>query len=127
KQEVKGRIPLWERSGLAPTDMLMASAGPAMEVVGQYASVLDNAGNSVEPDRYLITARKAVQEAAALEIEHHPLETFDARTRFALWWVRLYGRQVAAKSELRWQALAADMDLSEVRDLVPDRDKGCCF
>ena len=58
-----------------------------------------------------------------LEIENHPLETFDARTRFALWWVRLYGRQVAAKSELRWQALAADLT-SEVRDLVPDADKG---
>jgi adenine-specific DNA methylase len=125
KEEVKARIPLWERSGLAPTDMLMASAGPAMEVVGRYARVLDNVGEPVEPDRYLITARQAVQEAAALEIEHHPLETFDARTRFALWWVRLYGRQLAAKSELRWQTLAADLDLSDVRDLVPDTDKGC--
>lgn len=125
KQEVKARIAFWEKSGLAPTDMLMASAGPAMEVVGRYSSVLDTAGDPVEPDRYLITARQAVQEAAALEIEHHPLETFDARTRFALWWVRLYGRQVAAKSELRWQTLAADLELAEVRDLVPDSDKGC--
>jgi len=125
KKEVKARIPLWERSGLAPTDMLMASAGPAMEVVGRYERVLDNAGEPVEPDRYLIAARQAVQEASSLEIENHPLETFDSRTRFALWWVRLYGRQLAAKSELRWQALAADLDLSEVRDLVPDVDKGC--
>lgn len=127
KTEVKARMPLWERSGLAPTDMLMASAGPAMEVVGRYEQVLDSVGNPVEPDRYLITARQAVQEAAALEIDNHPLETFDARTRFAVWWVKLYGRQVAAKSELRWQALAADLDLSEVRDLVPDADKGCRF
>ena len=127
KREVEARMALWERSNLAPTDMLMASAGPAMEVVGRYARVLDNSGEPVEPDRYLITARQAVQEASALEIEEHSLESFDARSRFALWWVRLYGRQLAAKSELRWQALAADLDLSEVRDLVPDSEKGCRF
>jgi putative DNA methylase len=116
---------LWERSDLAPTDMLMASAGPAMEVVGRYSRVLDNVGEPVEADRYLIAARQAVLDASELEIESHPIETFDARTRFALWWVRLYGRQLTAKSELRWQTLAADLDLSEVRDLVPDSGKGC--
>jgi putative DNA methylase len=125
KREVRARMSLWERSGLAPTDMLMASAGPAMEVVGRYGAVLDNTGDAVEPDRYLITARQAVQDALAVEVDNHPLETFDARTRFALWWVRLFGRQLGAKSELRWQALAADLDLSEVRDLVPDSEKGC--
>lgn len=62
-----------------------------------------------------------------MEIDHHPLETFDARTRFALWWVRLFGRQEAAKSELRWQALASSLDLTEVRDLVPDTTRGCSF
>ena len=122
--EVKNRLPMWERAGLAPTDMLMASAGPAMEVVGRYSRVLDIKGQPVEPDRYLLSARRAVQEAAAIEVDHLPLETFDVRTRFALWWVRLYGRQVAPKSELRWQALAADLDLKDVRDLVPDVDKG---
>lgn len=56
-----------------------------------------------------------------------PLETFDARTRFALWWIRLYRRQVQAKSELRWQALASSLDLASIRDLVPDADKGVRF
>ena len=64
-----------------------------------------------------------MQEAMAVEIDHHPLETFDARTRFALWWVRLYGRQIQAKSELRWQALASSMDFADLRDLVPDEGK----
>ena len=60
----------------------------------------------------------------AVEVDHHPLEAFDARTRFALWWARLYGRQVQAKSELRWQALASSLDIDAVRDLVRDADKG---
>jgi len=127
KAEVKARMALWSRAGLAPTDMLMASAGPAMEVVGRYANVMNNKGVTVEPDKYLLVARKAVQEGEAISIDHHPLETFDARTRFALWWVRLFRKQVAAKSELRWQSLASDMDVADVRDLVPDAERGCRF
>jgi len=127
KAEVKRRYPDWERWGLAPADMLMAAAGPAMEVVGRYHEVLDSRGDPIDIYAFLPLARSAVQEAMAVEIDHHPLETFDARTRFALWWVRLYGRQVQAKSELRWQTLAASMGLEDVRDLVPNAEKGVRF
>lgn len=127
KEVVKERYPDWERWGLAPADMLMAAAGPAIEVVGRYREVLDARGEPVDIATFLPLARAAVQDAMAVEINHQPLETFDARTRFALWWVRLYGRQGQAKSELRWQALASSLDLDSVRDLVPDADKGVRF
>lgn len=127
KAEVKQRYPDWERWGLAPADMLMAAAGPAMEVVGRYSEVLDAKGEPVDIYTFLPLARAAVQDAMAVEINHQPLDTFDARTRFALWWVRLYGRQIQAKSELRWQALAASLSIEAVRDLVPDADKGVRF
>ncbi|MBK0869890.1 DUF1156 domain-containing protein [Saccharopolyspora sp. HNM0986] len=127
KDEVTSRVRLWEKSGLAPTDMLMAAAGPAMEAVGRYSQVLDSRAEPVDVATFLPLARQAVQEAMAVDIDQHPLEVFDARTRFALWWIRLYGRQVTAKSELRWQVLAASMDLAEVRDLAPDAGQGCRF
>lgn len=127
KAEVKKRYPDWERWGLAPTDMLMAAAGPAMEIVGQYSEILDAKGEPVDISTFLPLARAAVQEAMAIEINHQPLEAFDARTRFALWWIRLYGRQRQPKSELRWQALAATLDIAAVRDLVPDASKGVQF
>lgn len=127
RTEVGSRIDLWERSGLAPTDMLMASAGPAMEVVGRYSQVVDVYGDPVDPGDFLVVARRAVRENAHIEIDHHPLDTFDARTRFALWWVRLFGKDTTAKSELRWQTLADELDLAEVRDLVPDTSKGVAF
>lgn len=127
KAEIKARYPEWERWGLAPTDMLMAAAGPAMEIVGRYSEVLDAKGEAVEISTFLPLARAAVQEAMAVEIDHHPLETFDSRTRFALWWVRLFGREVAAKSELRWQVLAASLEIADVRDLIPDAGNGCRF
>jgi putative DNA methylase len=124
RAEVRARVPQWEAAGLAPTDQLMASAGPAMEVVGRYSRVLDNLGNAVEPDRYLLVARRAVEEAAAVDIDHLPLETFDARTRFALSWVRLYGRSIAPKSEARWQALASDLELDSLKGVLVDDGKG---
>lgn len=127
KAEVAARIDMWEASGLAPTDMLMSSAGPAMEVVGRYSQVLDITGERVDPADYLVVARRAVRENAKVEIDHQPLDTFDARTRFALWWVKLFGKTETAKSELRWQTLADDLELTGVRDLVPDASKGVMF
>ncbi len=123
-REVRARVPEWERANLALTDQLMASAGPAMEVVGRYASVLNQLGEPIDTTRYLVLARRAVEEAAAIKIEDLPLETFDARTRFALFWVRLYGRGVAPKSEARWQAMTSDITLAEINDIVRDGDGG---
>ena len=122
-QEVKARIPMWDAAGLAPTDQLMASAGPAMEAVGQYAQVLNHLGDPVDPTHYLVVARRAVEEAAAIVIDHLPLETFDVRTRFALSWARLYRRSVAPKSEARWQALAADLSSDELKGVLQRRTR----
>ena len=124
RKEVKARIPMWDAAGLAPTDQLMASAGPAMEAVGRYEQVLNHLGDPVDPAHYLVVARRAVEEAAAVVIEHLPLETFDVRTRFALSWARLYRRSVAAKSEARWQALAADLSSDELKGVLQEADKG---
>ncbi len=127
RREVQSRIPLWDAARLAPTDQLMASAGPAMEAVGRYEQVLDHLGDPVDPAHYLVVARKAVIDASSVPIENLPLDTFDARTRFALGWVRLYRRSVAAKSEARWQALAADLTMDELKGVLSDADKGVRF
>ena len=127
RAEIKRRYPDWKRWGLAPADMLMAAAGPAMEVVGRYSQVLDAKAVPVDIFDFLPLARSATQEAMAVEVNHQPLETFDARTRFGLWWVRLYGRQLQSKGELRWQTLAASLDVDTVKDLIRDADKGIRF
>lgn len=124
RREVRARVPEWERANLALTDQLMASAGPAMEVVGRYSAVLDQLGEPIDTTRYLVLARRAVEEAAAIRIEDLPLETFDARTRFALFWVRLYGRGIAPKSEARWQAMVSDIALPEISDILREGDGG---
>lgn len=124
RREVQARIPFWDAAGLAPTDQLMASAGPAMEAVGRYAGVLDHLGDPVDPAHYLVVARKAVIDATSVPVENLPLDTFDGRTRFALGWTRLYRRAVAPKSEARWQAMAADLTLTDLKGVLYEADKG---
>lgn len=127
RREVHERIPMWEAAGLAFADQAMASAGPAMEIVGRYSEIFNHLGEAVDPAQYLIVARRAVQESAAIQIDTLPLEAFDSRTRFALYWVRLYARNVAAKSEARWEALAADLSADTLRALHVDVEKGVRF
>lgn len=124
RQEIKSRIPLWDAAGLALTDQLMASAGPAMEVVGRYSQVLDKVGNPVALDRYLPLARQIVQEAADIPIDDLPLGTFDERTRFALFWAKVFGRSIAPGSEARWQRLAADLDEAATEGILTKDSKG---
>lgn len=129
RKVIRERVPLWDASGLALTDQLMASAGPAMEVAGRYSQVFDPSGEPVDPYGFLVLARRAVQEAAAIRIDDLPLETFDPRTQFALFWSRLFGRETAPRSEARWQALAADLPADGLRGVLVNVDKGArlCF
>jgi len=124
RREIKARLSLWHGAGLALTDQLMASAGPAMEVVGRYSEVLDKVGNPVALDRYLPLARQMVQEAADIRIDDLPLGTFDERTRFALFWVKVFGRLITPGSEARWQRLAADLDESATDGVLVKDGKG---
>jgi putative DNA methylase len=115
---------VWNPSGLSYVDQKMAAAGPALEVVGQYARILDKRGQPVDLTRYLPLARQAVTEAHNLSFDSLPLDTFDQKTRFALEWVRSFGRRVQAASEARWQRLAADLEESDTAGVLAQVDKG---
>jgi hypothetical protein len=127
RREVQNRIPMWQDDGLAQADQLMAAHGPAMEVYGRYAKVIDHRGDEVDHQHFLLVARRAVEESAAVEIDHLPLQTFDARTRFALAWVRVYGKALAPKSDARWQLLSADLPRALTAGVLKDSTKGTRF
>jgi len=98
---VKGQVRTWAQEGLALSDQMMAAYGPAMEAYGRYVTVLLADGTEAPLDRYLTLARRAVREATALRLDQLPLETFDALTRLAVFWLRLYGRTSVPKGEAR--------------------------
>lgn len=112
---VKAAVRQWDDDGLALTDQLMAAYGPAMEVYGRYSSVLLPTGEQAGLERYLTLARTAVRDATALKLDQLPLETFDAPTRFAVFWQRLYGRTDVPKGEARFLAQADSLRLEDMR------------
>ncbi|MYJ73860.1 MAG: DUF1156 domain-containing protein [Gammaproteobacteria bacterium] len=124
RREIESRVSLWEEAGLALPDQRMAAYGPAMEIVGRYEQVLDKRGKPVDLTRYLPLARRIVQEIAAIKIDGLPLETFDARSMFALSWARQHRRQAAPGSELRWERLTHHLDESATSGLVVKDGKG---
>ncbi|MEA5365411.1 hypothetical protein VA596_38195 [Amycolatopsis sp., V23-08] len=105
----------WEADGLALTDQLMAAHGPAMAVYGRYSDVLLPTGEPAGLNRYLTLARTAVRDASAVKIDELPLETFDAPTRFAVFWQRLHGRADVPKGEARFLAQADNLRLEDLR------------
>ncbi len=125
EREINARVHDWDRYGLAPSDKQMAAIGPMMEVRGRYERVLRPDGTPVEIEHYLNYARRAVQEAQSIKIDGLPLETFDARTRFALYWARLHGRQLAPKSDALFDAQGQGLRLDDVRrDILDENTKG---
>ncbi|MEU1964378.1 hypothetical protein ABZ541_04910 [Micromonospora sediminicola] len=122
---VKAAAKQWDADGLALTDQLMAAYGPAMEVYGRYSSVLLPNGKKAGLDRYLTLARTSVRDATALKLDQLPLETFDAPTRFAVFWQRLYGRTDVPKGEARFLAQVDNLRLEDMRGaLLTESKKG---
>ena len=112
---IKRSARTWSREGLALGDQMMAAYGPAMEVYGRYAKVLQPDGSAASLERYLTLARRSVREVTALRLDEIPIETFDALTRFAVFWMRLYGRTAVPKGEARFLAQVDNLRIEDVR------------
>ncbi|WP_435127769.1 DUF1156 domain-containing protein [Actinacidiphila sp. bgisy144] len=122
-QRVKAAAREWDRDGLALTDQLMAAYGPAMEIYGRFSKILKPDGSRAELDRYLTLARTTVRDATALKLDELPLETFDAPTRFAVFWQRLYARSDVPKGEARFLAQADNLRLEDLRGALLTESK----
>lgn len=120
---VAERVRQWDADGLALEDQLMASYGPAMEVYGRYSRVLDPDGTNAELDRYLNVARRAVRDAMKLKVDELPIETFDAITRFSLFWLRAKGRAEVPKGEAVFFVQADHLRLADLRDQILTESK----
>jgi putative DNA methylase len=124
RQEVAARVKRWRDDGLALPDQMMASYGPAMEVHGRYAAVYKPNGEEAELDRYLLLARSVVKDATSLVIDSLPLETFDAPTRLAIYWLQFYGLGIVPKGESRFIAQTESIRIEDVRELFAETKAG---
>ena len=122
-EAVTERVKQWDADGLALEDQLMASYGPAMEVYGRYNRVLNPDGGDADLDHYLSLARRAVRDAMRLRVDELPIETFDAVTRFAIFWLRAKGRAEVPKGEARFFAQADELRLDDLRGRILSESK----
>lgn len=124
RREVGARVARWRADGLAMPDQLMAAYGPAMEVFGRYARVLQPDGELADLQRYLLLARTVVKDATTLVLDSLPLETFDAATRLAVYWMQIHGLATVPKGEARFMAQGDAIKLEDVRDLFSETKAG---
>ena len=96
-EAVEECVARWSVDGWRLRISSLASYGPAMEVYGRYSRVLNPDGSSADLDHYLALARRAVRDAMRLRVDEIPIETFDAVTRFAVFWLRAKGRSEVPK------------------------------
>lgn len=121
---VAKRVPKWERWGLALSDQLMASYGPSMQIVGQYSTILQPDGTEPDLDYFLNIGRQAVGDTHAFKVDEIPLETFDAETRFSLFWMRAHQLGPVGKGEAVFEAQTARMRIDDVRGTLLKDTKG---
>ena len=121
---IRKRVPEWDRWGLALWDQLMASYGPSMQVVGRYRNIQRPDGIEPDLDHFLTVGHRAVVAAHAFKIDELPLDTFDPQTRFAIFWLRAFGRTVINKGEAVFHAHSSEMRLDQLRPHIISEAKG---
>lgn len=121
---VRKRVKKWDAWGLALSDQLMAAYGPAMQVVGRYRSIPRPDGTEPDLDHFLTIGRRAVINAHAFKVDELPLDTFDPMTRFAIFWLRAFKRELVAKGEAVFQAQSSQLRLDDLRPHVLAESRG---
>jgi adenine-specific DNA methylase len=121
---VRKRVRKWDSWGLALSDQLMASYGPAMQVVGRYQSIQRPNGIEPELDHFLAVGRRAAVDAHAFKVDGFPLDTFDPHTRFSIFWMRAFKRTVVNKGEAVFHAQSSQMRIDALRPHILDEAKG---
>ncbi len=115
---------MWDDWGLALSDQLMASYGPAMEVVGRYRAIQRPNGTQPELDHFLALGRRAVVDAHAFKVDELPLDTFDLHTRFAIFWLRAFGRGLVNKGEAVFHAQSSELRIDDLRPRILTESTG---
>jgi adenine-specific DNA methylase len=120
---IRKRVGQWDDWGLALSDQLMASYGPAMQCVGRYRVIQRPDGTEPDLDHFLAIGRRSVIEAHAFKVDELPLDTFDPQTRFAIFWLRAFGTAAVNKGESVFHAQSSQLRMDDVRPKILEETK----
>ncbi|AEJ38298.1 protein of unknown function DUF1156 [Sulfobacillus acidophilus TPY] len=111
RQRILERAKVFEAKGFRKLDLMLATYGPALQVLSEYWPVKDSTGQLVQPERVLEEARSLVTQLRVTDLVQHRQVTFDPLTRWYLLAWDVFGAEQFPYDEARLLAITCGVDL----------------
>ncbi|WP_028962638.1 DUF1156 domain-containing protein [Sulfobacillus thermosulfidooxidans] len=111
RERVLERAQVFERKGFRKLDLMLATYGPALQVLSEHWPVKDSTGQLVQPERVLEEARSLVTQLRVTELVQHRQVVFDPITRWYVLAWDVFGAEKFPYDEARLLALTCGVDL----------------
>lgn len=111
RERVLERAQAFEKKGFRKLDLMLATYGPALQVLSEHWPVKDSTGQLVKPERVLEEARSLVTQLRVTELVQHRQVVFDPITRWYVLAWDVFGAEKFPYDEARLLALTCGIDL----------------
>ena len=111
RERVLERAKVFEEKGFRKLDLMLATYGPALQVLSEHWPVKDSTGQLVRPERVLEEARSLVTQLRVTELVQHRQVVFDPITRWYVLAWDVFGAEKFPYDEARLLALTCGVDL----------------
>lgn len=111
RERVLERAKAFEAKGFRKLDLMLATYGPALQVLSEHWPVKDSTGQLVQPERVLEEARSLVTQLRVTELVQHRQVVFDPVTRWYLLAWDVFGAEKFPYDEARLLAMTCGIEL----------------
>lgn len=111
RERVLERAKAFEAKGFRKLDLMLATYGPALQVLSEHWPVKDSTGQLVQPERVLEEARSLVTQLRVTELVQHRQVVFDPVTRWYLLAWDVFGAEKFPYDEGRLLAMTCGIEL----------------
>lgn len=111
RERVLERAKTFEQKGFRKLDLMLATYGPALQVLSEHWPVKDSTGQLVQPERVLEVARALVTQLRVTELVRHRQVELDPLTRWYVLAWDVFGAEKFPFDEARLLALTCGVDL----------------
>ncbi len=111
RERVLERAKAFEAKGFRKLDLMLATYGPALQVLSEHWPVKDSTGQLVQPERVLEETRSLVTQLRVTELVQHRQVVFDPVTRWYLLAWDVFGAEKFPYDEGRLLAMTCGIEL----------------
>lgn len=111
RERVLERAQTFQTKGFRKLDLMLATYGPALQVLSEHWPVKDSTGQLIQPERVLEEARSLVTQLRVTELVQHRQVVFDPITRWYVLAWDVFGAEKFPYDEARLLALTCGVDL----------------